>query len=124
MSLRRSLLCTYRILLQLYPSAFRRRFAPEMMELAEMADPGEWPLIFGDTSVAIVRCWLEPSASSTAMPEPNAYLGLGGFTLSFSKLLPGFVLSIAIILGLYYGGSLNYIDLPKCHAIAAESISR
>ena len=79
MTLRRCLLCTYRLLLQLYPYAFRQRFAPEMLELAEAADPDEWPLIFSDTSLAIVRCWLKPSAttSTLAPAEQDAYLALG-----------------------------------------------
>ena len=55
MSARLCLLWAYRCLLQLYPPAFRKRFAVEMLELAEAAEPREWPLIFGDTSVAIVR---------------------------------------------------------------------
>jgi hypothetical protein len=52
MSTRLCLLWAYRCLLQLYPPAFRKRFAVEMLELAEAAEPREWPLIFGDTSVA------------------------------------------------------------------------
>jgi hypothetical protein len=61
MNIRRGLLGTYRLLLQLYPPEFRKRFAPEMLELAEAAEAREWPLIFGDTSVAIIRCWTEGS---------------------------------------------------------------
>jgi hypothetical protein len=34
------------------------------------------------------------------------------------------VLSMAIIAGLCYFGSLGYVELPKCHAIAAENVSR
>jgi hypothetical protein len=125
MRIRRCLLCAYRILLQLYRPAFRERFAPEMLELAETAELTEWPLIFGDTSVAIVRGWLEPPSRSTVVPAgPDAYLALGQSALTPSRLVQGFVLSGAIILGLYYGGSLDYVDLPKCHAIAAENISR
>ena len=126
MSIRRCLLSTYRLLLQLYPPAFRKRFAPEMLELAEAADPTEWPLIFGDTSVAIVRSWLEPSAtSSTAVPAgQDTYLALGGFALTGSRILQGFALSIAIFLGLCYVGSLGYVELPRCHPIAAENMSR
>jgi hypothetical protein len=79
MSLRRCLLSTYRLLLLLYPYAFRQRFAPEMLELAEAAEADEWPLIFSDTSLAIVRCWLKPPAtSSTLAPAAqDAYLALG-----------------------------------------------
>ncbi len=126
MNIRRCLVFTYRFLLQLYPYAFRERFAPEMLELAEAAEPTEWPLIFGDTSVAIVRCWLEPAAtSSTAVPAGHdAYPALGESTLTASRLLQGLVLSSAILLGLSYVGSVGYLQLPKCHPIAAESVLR
>ncbi len=125
MSMRRCLLCTYRLLLQLYPYAFRQRFAPEMLELAEAAEPGEWPLIFSDTSLAIVRSWLKPAAtSSTLVPAGDAYLALGESGLAPSRLLLGFVLSLAIIAGLCYAGSLGYLQLPKCHSIAAENVLR
>lgn len=126
MSIRRCLLFTYRFLLRLYPCAFRERFAPEMLEVAEAAEPTEWPLIFGDTSVAIVRCWLEPApSSSTVVPAgQDAYLALGEFALTASRLFQGFVLSLAIILGLCYLGSIDYLQLPKCHPIAAENVSR
>ena len=126
MSIRRCLLCTYRLLLQLYPPAFRNRFAPEMLELAEAAEPAEWPLIFSDTSVAVVRCWLEPDATpSTVVPAgQDAYLALGESALSASRLFQGLVLSSAIILGLCYVASIGYLQLPKCHAAAAENVSR
>lgn len=124
--MRRCLLCSYRILLQLYPCAFRQRFASEMLELAEAAAPGEWPLILSDTSLAIARSWLKPPAiSSTRAPAgQNAYLALGESGLAPSKVLLGFVLSSAIIVGLCYAGSLGYLQLPKCHPIAAENVLR
>jgi len=126
MSMRLGLLWAYRFLLQLYPPAFRKRFATEMLESAEAAEPAEWPLIFGDTSVAIVRCWLEPAATrSAALPAgQDAYLALGESGLSAARLFQGLVLSTAIIVGLCYFGSLGYLELPKCHAIAAENVSR
>jgi hypothetical protein len=116
----------YRFLLQLYPPAFRKRFAPEMLDLAEAAEPTEWPLIFGDTSLAIVRCWLEPATSSSPVVPTgqDAYLALGESALTASRLVQGLVLSLAIILGLSYFGSLGYLQLPKCHPIAAENVSR
>lgn len=122
--MRSCLLFAYRFLLRLYPCAFRERFAPEMMELAERAEPAEWPLILGDTSVAIVRCWLEPAATrSTALPAgQDAYLALGAFPLTASRLLQGFAISVAIILGICYVGSIGYLQLPKCHPIAAENV--
>jgi hypothetical protein len=77
MTRQRCLLGVYRVLLQCYPPAFRRRFAEEMLELAEAAELGEWPLIFGDTSLRIVRCWLEGGRVTSAVAEPNAYISLG-----------------------------------------------
>jgi hypothetical protein len=126
MSTRLGLLWAYRCLLRLYPPAFRRRFAAEMLQLAEAAAPAEWPLIFGDTSVAIVRCWLQPAASGSAVAPAgqDAYLALGESGLSASRLFQGLVLSTVILVGLCYFGSLGYMDLPKCHAVAAENISR
>jgi hypothetical protein len=124
MTIRRSLLFSYRLLLRLYPYAFRQRFAPEMLELAEAAEPGEWPLIFSDTSLAIVQSWLKPPATgSTLAPAgQDAYLALGESALTPSRFLLGFVLSTAIIVGLAYAGSLSYLQLPKCHPIAAENV--
>ena len=125
MSIRLGLLWAYRFLLQLYPPAFKKRFATEMLELAEAAEPAEWPLILGDTSVAIVRCWLEQAASHSAVAPAgqDAYLALGESGLSASRLLQGLVLSTVILVGLCNFGSLGYLELPKCHAVAAENIS-
>jgi hypothetical protein len=100
----------YRLLLQSYPPAFRQRFAPEMMEVAEAAEPGEWPLIFGDTGVAIVRCWFEGSPSSAALAEPNPYVFAGSPVRSFGL---GFVLSTAVLAGLLYAG---YRWPPPCQS--------
>jgi hypothetical protein len=114
MSMRRCLLFFYRILLTTYPPAFRMRFAAEMLELASSAELSEWPLIFGDTSLAIVRCWLEPAPTDAAV-EPDAahgYLALGKSALPALRLLQGLVLSIVIGLGLCYFGSLGYRPRP------------
>jgi hypothetical protein len=54
----------------------------------------------------------------------DAYLALVESGLSVSRLFQGLVLSTAILVGLCYFGSLGYLDLPKCHAVAAENISR
>jgi hypothetical protein len=126
MSTRRCLLCIYRLSLWLYPAAFRKRFADEMLEFAEAAEPGEWPLIFGDTGLGIVRCWLEPSGTgSTVQPAGQpAYLALGASALTPARLFLGLALSTAIVLTLCYFGSIGYVDLPRCHAVAAENISR
>jgi hypothetical protein len=112
MNIHRYLLYAYQFLLRFYPPPFRKRFAPEMLELAEAAEPAEWPLIFGDTSVAILRCWLQGSPSTAVLAEPNAYLSLGESPVGGSALLHGFVLSIAIIAGLCY---VNYRWTP-CYA--------
>ncbi|MGH9643417.1 MAG: hypothetical protein ACRD3Q_13460 [Terriglobales bacterium] len=103
MRIQRCVLRAYGLLLRMYPSAFRKRFAPDMLELAGAAELGEWPLIFADTSVAIVRCWFEGSPSTAALAEPNAYTSLGGSSLR--KLGLGFVLSKAILAGLTNIGS-------------------
>ncbi len=111
MNLQRGVLAAYQVLLRLYPPAFRRRFAPEMLELAAAAEPAEWPLIFGDTGVAIVRCWLEGSASTAVLAEPNAYVPVGEFRFDASRVMQGLVLSIAIIFGLTYA---SYRWPPPC----------
>jgi hypothetical protein len=109
MRIQRCVLCTYGLLLRMYPSAFRKRFASEMLELVGAAELREWPLIFADTSVAIVRCWFEGSPSTAALTEPNAYMSLGGSSLRNLGL--GFVLSTAIIAVLAYMG---YRSSPPC----------
>ena len=101
----------YRLLLQFYPPAFRKRFAPEMLELAEAAGPSEWLLIFSDTSVGIVRCWVEGSPSTAALAEPNSSFSLGGSPARSLGL--GFVLSTALILSLAYAG---YRWPPPCQS--------
>ena len=111
MNTQQVVLGAYRLLLQFYPPAFRKRFAPEMLELAEAAGPAEWPLIFGDTSVAIVRCWVEGSPSTAALTEPNEYFALGGSPVRSLGL--GFVLSTVIL------GSLAYVGYrwpPPCQS--------
>ena len=139
MNLQRCLLYSYQVLLRLYPPAFRKRFAPEMLELAQAAEPAEWPLIFGDTSVAIVRCWVEGSRSTDVLAEPNAHLSLGESPVRGSALLHGFVLSMAVIAGLCYvnyrwtpcyaptGRRLTHLVAPShspCTATSSESACR
>ena len=116
MNMRRCLLFSYRILLATYPPTFRRRFAAEMLELASSAELSEWPLIFGDTGLAIVRCWLE-TASTDGAVEPDATHGylfssLGKSALPASRLLQGLVLSTVIGLSLCYFVSLGYRPSP------------
>ena len=130
MTLRRCFLCAYRGLLRLYPPAFRTRFAAEMLELAEVAELSEWPLIFGDTGITILRCWLDPAAirSKALAAEPHAYLSLGASPISSFGLLRGFALSIVLILGLTCISSLRYWELPPssppCTPIPAKNIPR
>ena len=104
MNIRKCFLYAYRVLLAFYPPSFRRRFAPEMLELAAAAEIDEWPLIFGDTSVGVVRCWLE-GTHSTAAAEPNAYVPLRGSPIRASVFISGLVLSIAIVAGWSYVNS-------------------
>jgi hypothetical protein len=102
MNFQRCFLTAYRLLLLFYPAPFRRRFAPEMLEIAESADIAEWPLIFGDTCVAILRCRIVGIPSTDALPEPNAYLAIGGSPVRRWGFLRGFVLTLAILVGLCY----------------------
>jgi len=129
MRAKRCLLYAYGLLLRLYPAVFRERFAPEMLQLAEAAEPAEWPLIFGDTSLAIARSWFDAAAApSTALPAgPNAYLCLGESPVTPRRLFQGFALSIALILGLCYLSTQRFWDLPPdppCAAISSEKALR
>jgi hypothetical protein len=121
MTRQRRLLGVYRILLQFYPPAFRSRFAKEMLELAEAAEPGEWALMFGDTSLGIVRCWLERGFLSSAVADPNAYIPLGESTVLRWRLLQGFVLSVAILIGLCYFS--DWTAYRECPGTTSESAS-
>ena len=105
MSIRKCFLYAYRALLVFYPPSFRRRFAPEMLELAAAAEIDEWPLIFGDTSVGVVRCWLEGTHSTATMAEPNAYVPLRESPIRASVFISGLVLSIALVAGWSYVNS-------------------
>jgi hypothetical protein len=124
MTAQRSLLSAYRFLLRLYPAAFRRRFAPEMLEIAAAAELMEWPLILGDTTLAIVRSWIEsPENTSTAVPAgPGVYLAIGDSSLSPMRVVQGLVLSIAIVLGLYYVDS-QAPGPPPCRILATDLVS-
>jgi hypothetical protein len=124
MTIQQSLLWSYRLLLQLYPPAFRKRFAEEMMELAEAAEPDEWALIFGDTSLGVVRCWLEGSPSTAAVAEPDAYLAVGVSPIRRRGFLQGFVLSVAILIGLcYFSHWTAYRECPGTAGVSTRSES-
>jgi hypothetical protein len=114
MTLTRCLLYAYRVLLRFYPPTFRTRFTPEMLEVAEAAELSEWPLIFGDTGITIVRRWLDPAVLESTAPcaEPDAYLSLGTSPISGFGLLRGFALSLVLILCLSCVTSVRYWTLP------------
>jgi hypothetical protein len=125
MNLKQCLLFTYQFLLRFYPCSFRKRFAAEMMQLAAEAEPAEWPLIFGDTSLSIIRSWFEPSgtgATTVSAAATDAYVAIGGSALTASRLIQGLTLALIIVLGITYLGSLGYLDVPRCHAAAAGTI--
>jgi hypothetical protein len=120
--MRSSLLCLYRFLLLFYPPAFRRRFAAEMIECAEAAEPSEWALILGDTGVGIMRCWLEGSHHTMTAAEPNAYLALGESPVRSSAFLRGFVLAVALFVSLCYFS--HWRAYKECPGTASESAKR
>ena len=111
MNLRPGFLFAYRLLLQLYPPAFKQRFGPEMFELAEASELTDWPLIFGDTTVGIVRCWVEGTHSAGVLTEPNAYVPVGGSPVKAFGLLQGLLLTVAILAGVAY---VNHRWPPPC----------
>ena len=111
MNCRPSFLFAYRLLLKLYPPSFKQRFGSEMFELAEACEPIEWPLIFGDTTVGIARCWLEGTHSTAALTEPNGYVPVGGSPVKAFGLLQGLVLTVAILAGVAY---VNHRWPPPC----------
>jgi len=127
MTVQGCLLFAYRCLLWLYPAGFRRRFAAEMVELAEAAEAGEWPLIFSDTSVGVVRSWLQTAKDGATVvgAEPDGYLALGESPLPALRIVQGFVLSAGIILGACYISSVpslwRFPDYPNCKAISAKN---
>jgi hypothetical protein len=122
MIIRRCLLSSYRLLLFLYPPAFRKRFAAEMFDLAEEAELAEWGLILGDTCLGMTRCWLEGSPSTVALAEPNAYLSLSESPVWRWGLLQGFVLSIAILIGLCYFS--HWTAYRECPGTSSEGAQR
>lgn len=111
MNFRHGFLFGYRLLLWLYPPAFRARYAPEMLELAEAVGYSEWPLFFCDTGIAIVRCWFEGTHSAAIVVEPNPYLSLDQSPVRPSRILQGMVLFVAILGGLIY---INHRWPPAC----------
>src|SRR5581483_12285039 len=102
MNLRQSILAAYSVLLRLYPAPFRERFGQEMLQVAGAAEASEWPLIFSDTSLGIARCWMRGTHSIPAAVQEDAYVPVGGSSVSASGLLPGLVLSVLVVLGMFY----------------------
>ncbi len=109
MNIRDWRLRAYTLLLRLYPRQFSRRFAPEMLQIAEAAEASEWPLMFWDTGVAIVRCWIEGSYSTTA--EPDSYMPVGEFQLNVPGLLRGVALAFLLTTAVGY---VSYRWPPPC----------
>lgn len=114
MRTRSSFLFTYRQLLRLYPASFRQRFAEEMIEVAELAEASDWPLILGDAGVSIVRSWLEPSAIRT---RPLAtihgqYVSLGESPVNTTRMLQGLGVATALVLLACYISTVTVWNLP------------
>lgn len=113
MTTQRPLLFVYRQLLRLYPVGFRQRFAEEMLETAESADLSEWPLIFTDTSVTIVRTWLQPRAvNSAAITVQGEYLSLGEARVKPMRLFQGLGVATAVVLIACYISTSTVWHLP------------
>jgi hypothetical protein len=114
MKTQQQLLFAYRYLLRLYPAGFRQRFAEEMLEIAESAELSEWPLIIGDTSVTIVRSWLQPGGSrSTATASgPSEYLSVGESPVKPWKLFQGLAMATILVLCACYVSTLTVWNLP------------
>jgi len=131
--MRPCLLDAYSLLLRLYPCAFRRRFAGEMLDLAAAAEPGEWLLIFTDTTLAILRSRLSPAL---AMPGDtpavigtlDSYVAVGDSPLGVVRLLQGFALAAVILVGLWYVSSLRYwapvVPYSECDTASLAASSR
>lgn len=121
--MKRCLFFTYRVLLQLYPPAFRQRFAAEMLEIAGAVEPGDWPMMFSDTGVAIVRCWIEGTHSTAVLTQPNAYVPIGESRINPVRLLSGLVLAIGILAGLCYVND-RWPPPPICRPVGEHHASR
>lgn len=115
MKVRCGFLVAYRVLLRLYPRAFRQRFCEEMLEIAAVADASEWPLIVSDTAVAIVRSRItSPAAPSRAISQ-DEYLPVGEWPTKAARLFQGFALATALVLGACYVSTQTVWNLPSCH---------
>lgn len=102
MNLQRCMLAAYAALLRFYPAPFREHFGQEMLQVAEESGSSDWPFIFGDTAVGVVRCWIEGTRSKASVEQPNAYVAVGGSGVNAFRLVPGVVLSVLIVAGVFY----------------------
>ena len=124
----RPLLFAYGYLLRLYPAGFRRRFAEEMLETAKAAELSEWPLIIGDTSVTIVRSWLQPSTCLVTVPD--AYVCVGESPIRPFKLFQGLAVATVLVLCACYLSTVTVWHLPSypddavCGKMAAKTAKR
>lgn len=100
MNMQRTLVFAYCQLLRLYPAKFRERFGEEMLEIANAAEFSEWPLIFGDTGIAIVRTWMQPCELDPVAigAVPGHYLSLGECSVKPVKLLQGLGIATIVVL--------------------------
>ena len=114
MTAQRPLLFVYRQLLRLYPLGFRERFAEEMLETAESAGPSEWPLIFTDTGVTILRTWLQPRVvpSTAVVTVQGQYLSIGEASVKPIRLFQGLGVATAVVLLTCYISTLTVWHLP------------
>ena len=114
MKTRPPLLFAYRQLLRLYPPGFKERFGEEMLDIAESADLSEWPLIFGDTSLAIIRTWLQPDKRRLGLATtlPAEYLSLAGPTVKPLKLMGGLGIAALLVVIASYISTSTVWNLP------------
>ena len=128
MKLQQVLLSAYSALLQLYPSSFKKRFAAEMLEVAQAAEPTDWLFFLCDTTASVLQSWLEVATTgATAPAEPDGYLALGDSRLTAARLAQVFVLSVVILLAACYISRLPFWQLPAdedCRAISTQKAQR
>lgn len=113
MNLRLILLFTYREMLRLYPANFKEHFADEMVEIATAARLKEWPLIFCDTGIGVVRSWL--FADSSESNGQGVLLQLPTSAVRPFQLIEGFVLAIMLVLAASCLSTQTVWNLPSCH---------
>src|SRR5215470_1927554 len=118
MRFRSFLLRCYRALLQLYPENFKTQFAAEMLEIAEAARIDEWRLIVTDTSIGILRSWMQWfTDDATQAMDRNGYFRVEVGRLPLFRLLQGFLVSGVIIVGYVCWSPLFWhpVYVLRCH---------